>query len=132
MFYIKKYNLKKDYISAFNKLNKSNVKYSKIRFDFIVPEDINYLKDFNINFSHIKQLTINNNDKFKLVDYNLFLKTLFSFKNIEKNMINLKINFSHFFVTFCPEDMENLNNFKSLEILSLENFYFDTTFLLKL
>ena len=55
---IDEYNLKKDYIVFFNKLNKSNIKYSSIYYDFNDKTKINYLKEFNIDFNKIKKLTI--------------------------------------------------------------------------
>ena len=57
--FIEKYNLKNDYILSFNNLNKTNSKYSSIKFDFKESKDFDYLKDFNINFKQIKKLVIN-------------------------------------------------------------------------
>ena len=57
--FIEKYNLKNDYILAFNNLNKTNSKYSSINFDYKMSNDIDYLKDFKINFKQIKNLIIN-------------------------------------------------------------------------
>ena len=128
---IEKFNLKEDYKIAFDKLNKSNVKYSIINCDFNKIEDINYLKEFQINFSHIKRLTIvqNIDDNEK---HDFLFKTLFSFNNIENNLVYLNIKFYFSFEKINPNSMENLNNFKSLEKLILTEFIFETTFKLKL
>ena len=128
---IEKFNLKEDYKIAFDKLNKSNVKYSIIHCNFNKIEDINYLKEFQINFSHIKRLTIvqNIDDNEK---HDFLFKTLFSFNNIENNLVYLNIKFYFSFEKINPNSMENLNNFKSLEKLILTEFIFETTFKLKL
>ena len=87
---IEKYQLNNDYKNIFEKLNESNIKYTSLLLLFIDNNKINYLKDFNIDFNRIKSLSIvqdgiiNKND-------NYLLNTLFSFKNIENNLIYLKI-----------------------------------------
>ena len=55
VYHIKKCNLKTEYISKFDELNKSNVKYSSISFKFIRNNDIDYLKEMNINYKQIKK-----------------------------------------------------------------------------
>ena len=79
------------YIQFFDKCNKSHVNYSSIYFIFNKNDDINYLNEFNINFSNIKKLALIEEKK---RDYNnnnnQLFKTLFSFKNIENNLIYLK------------------------------------------
>ena len=131
---IKKFNLKEDYISTFDKLNKSNVKYTKLDIEFFDPIEMEYLKDFNINFSHIKKLTVSQNNDFYLdvfSSYDFILKTLFSFKNIENNLIYLDLQLTNK-ERINADYMGNLNNFKSLEILYLNGFNFIPTFVLKL
>ena len=55
---IEKFNLKKDYIEAFNELNKSNSNYSSLNFKYTKNDDVKYLEDFNLNFNKIKRLTV--------------------------------------------------------------------------
>ena len=53
-----KYNLKESYKSIFEKLNKSNIEYSSITLYTEKKEDINLLKEFNINFNKLKKLKL--------------------------------------------------------------------------
>ena len=50
--------LKEDYIILFNKLNKSNIKYSSIYYSFNDIEKLNYLKEFNLDFHKIKRIIL--------------------------------------------------------------------------
>ena len=56
---IDKYKLKKEYKNFFDKLNKTNIKYSSIYYYFINNKKINYLKELNIDFKKNKK---NNNN----------------------------------------------------------------------
>ena len=130
--FIEKNKLNNDYKNIFEKLNKSNIKYASILLKFNDNNKINYLKDFNIDFNRIKRLVliqndiINKNDKF-------LLDTLFSFKNIENNMVYLKIDLKWFYKERTNSDsFENVNNFKSLKYLYISSFDFDKIFVLKL
>ena len=81
----------------FDKLNKLDIKYSSILYSFNDIEKINYLKEFNIDFSKIKKMTLVQDEKYETKDngiYKTFLETLFSFNNIENNLVYLKIQFS--------------------------------------
>ena len=131
---IEKFNLKNDYISAFEKLNKLNSKkYPSLLFDYKDANDINYLKEFKIKFHKIKRLIMSHDYSIYIDNYDYFFKTLFSFNNIEKNIIHLNL-----FVGFIkkdkldPNSLKNLNSFFSLEVLELKGFKFKTTFTLKL
>ena len=130
---IERYNLKNDYISAFDKLNKLNLKYPCISFLYTNSNDINYLKDFNIRFGKIKKFTAYHEYSLYIENYDYFFKTLFSFNSIEKNLISLNL-----YVGFIkkdkidPNSIKNLNSLISLEILELKGFKFKTTFVLKL
>ena len=57
-FFIDKFNLKNEYISKFDKLNKLNIQYSSIRFNVRNNDDIYYLKDIHINYNIIKKLKL--------------------------------------------------------------------------
>ena len=130
---IERYNLKNDYISAFDKLNKLNLKYPCISFLYTNSNDINYLKELNIRFAKIKKFTASHEYSVYIDNYDYFFKTLFSFNSIEKNLISLNL-----YVGFIkkdkidPNSIKNLNSLISLEILELKGFKFKTTFVLKL
>ena len=162
MDYISQNNLIDYYIKYFEKLNKLNLKYS-LEFKYFNLEDIKFLKICKINFNQIKKLSIvydegpifecgceecdscegrvldsYNKDILKNIDS--FLNTLFSFNNIECNLISLTLNTfiapgQPYFVRSVqmnPDFLEGLNSLKSLKHLYLYNFGFSTTFILKL
>ena len=125
---IEEFNLKNDYITIFDKMNKSNSNYSSIYFGFKNSEDIKYLEDFNINFGQIKKLTIFQIDS-EIDNYNDFFKMLFSFNNIGNNLIYLHLDivinkFKQKNIEVEAKSFENLNNFKSLKYLKIYGFIF--------
>ena len=132
---IEKFNLKKDYIEAFNELNKSNSNYSSLNFKYTKNDDVKYLEDFNLNFNKIKRLTVikdisdsgNGND----YNNNYFLEKLFSF-NLSNDLVYLSIKLSDTNNTIKSNSIKNLNNLKSLKVLSLSDFVFEDVFLLKI
>ena len=131
---LEKFNLKNDYIAAFEYLNKLNIKhYPSIIFDYKNTNDINYLKEFKIRFNKIKRLTLTHEYSVDIDNYDFLFKTLFSFNNIEKNLVHLNL-----YVGFLkrdkidPNSLKNLNSFYSLDVLELKGFKFKTTFILKL
>jgi len=126
---IKKYNLKNEYASIFDKLNRSNSQYSSLLIICKNPVDIYYLKGFNINFNQIKKVIIEENDKNEKKD-NILFKALFSLNIIENNLSYLNLKF--YLNEIEPKLFEKLNNFVSLEYLELEGFKFKTTFIIKL
>ena len=63
---IDKYQLKKYYKKIFDKLNKLNIKYSSIFYNFIDTKAIKYLKEFNIDFNKIKIIILNSDIKIKI------------------------------------------------------------------
>ena len=86
------YNLKEDYITIFNKLNKSNNQYPSLIYIFDDSKKIKYLKEFNINFKKIKKFALfEKNNEYINIKYKNFFNTLFSFNNIKKNLEYLKI-----------------------------------------
>ena len=58
---IDEYKLKDDYITIFNKLNNSNIKYTSIYYIFNEITKIDYLKELNTNFNDISKLEIKYN-----------------------------------------------------------------------
>ena len=125
---IEKYNLEKDYISAFEILNKANTNYSSIFIKIKDANDINYFNQFKISTQNIKCLTIKKEKNDNINNYDYFLTNFFNAYNIN-NIVYL--NLESFTKTICQRDyilLNNLNKFKSLEILALNNFYFEQTF----
>ena len=107
------------YIQFFDKCNKSNVNYSSVYFIFKENDNINCLSEFKINFNKIKKLALIEEEKSRYNnDNNQLFKTLFSFKNIENNLIYLKIEY-HKSSIIDGNMLLSLNNFKSLKFLYL-------------
>ena len=130
-YIIDKFDLKDDYISTFEKLKQSKSKYNSLTIYYEDSYDILYLKDFKINFNQIKRIIFIPNSYHVTGDYKYFLNTFFSlFSRIENNLTNLKLKWVE--NEMEPRTVQNLNNFKSLELLNLTGFKFTKTFVLKL
>ena len=130
-YIIDKFDLKEDYISTFEKLKQSKSKYNSLTIYYEDSYDILYLKDFKINFNQIKRIIFIPNSYHVTGDYKYFLNTFFSFfSRIENNLTNLKLKWVENEIE--PRTIQNLNNFKSLELLNLTGFKFTKTFMLKL
>ena len=137
--YISSNRPKNDYITLFDKLNKSNIKYSSIFYDiyYNAMDEINYLKELNINYNNIKKLTLNikydnviDDDLLYENNKDLF-ETFFSFNQIQNNLIYLKIDFDE--ENYLSSELfENINDFKSLKYLYLCNFNFENNFIIKI
>ena len=145
---IKKYNLKKDYYSVFDKLNNLNINLSSLIIYYNNIDDINYLEELGINYKNIKKISLyinleenddeeeeeyeekdENEEKEKEICINL--KNLFSFDNFGINLLYLKLNFDiDFFGNFKlePNIMENINNYQSLRILEVFNYRLENNF----
>ena len=130
--HIDKYSLKADYTKFFDNLNKSNVNNSSIYFYFLNKPAIEYLKDFHIDFSKIKRLSLVQDEYEENNNFNddmIFFETLFSFNNIQDNLTYLKIHFQpQKFYQVDNQYMESLNELKSLKYLYLHSLNFDNTF----
>ena len=136
---IKKHNLKNDYISVFEKLNKSEINYSSIILNFNEYSDIYYLNEFKINLNNLKRIDLNqakgkyNWNHITANNNNILLKNLFSFNNIANNLVHLNINLYTLKTVKIKQNLiEQLNNFKSLVILNLSGLKFENDFMLKL
>ena len=131
---IKYFNLKEDYIMAFDKLNKSNIKYSTLTCNFSTSNDIKYLLEFKINFDNINQLIFYEDDYCGIMKHDYFFKTLFSIEGILNNLIvlDIYIKINSYTELIDPYELKNLNNCKSLKTLILENLQLENIFLLKL
>ena len=133
---IDEYNLKDYYIKTFNDLNNLKIKYTSILLILNNIIKIRYLQDFNIDFNKIKRLTLNiekdeNNpfDNIKKKE-NFFFKTLFSFKNIENNLVYLNIKFVNYNIS--SKLLKNINNFKLLKYLYINSFHLKRSLSIKL
>ena len=140
---IEKYNLKEDYISVFNKMNKLNLKYPILFFSIKDADEINNLQELNIDFNKLKKLIIFpeknlNDDLFKQDNkkvnnnFSYFFHTLFSLENLENNLIYLECHLDNYFNTIEEKLFEKLNDYKSLRYLKLNNFIFKDKFIFKL
>ena len=125
--FIKDFKLKEEYINAFEKLNEINSNYS-IFFKFNKSKDIRYLKDFNIDFTKIKNLKIQ--QQYEEQNLGKLFRELFGLKNIKNNIIDLDIQIYNSKID--KNILENLNKFKVLEHLTLKGFNSKTRFELKI
>ena len=129
--YFDEFKLKEQYIQFFNKLNKLDVKYSSIYYEFYCHK-ISFLKDLNIDFNKIKRISLNEKDDGiydYLLDKSNFFETFFSFNNIEDNLIYLKIFYTKI-VNIIP--FENINNFKSSQYLYIDLLRFEKVLTIKI
>ena len=132
---IGKFNLSNDYISIFEKLNQSKSNYSSITFYYKDSHDIDYLKEFKINFSQIKRLHLRIDEYFNTKDYSYFFKTFFSLNNIENSLIILDLSIKWMQYTKYQIEtnlVEKLNNFKLLEYLHINGLKLKENFELNL
>ena len=147
---IKECNLEKEYISKFKKMNKLNTKYSSLFLYFRDLDDINNIKDFQINFSQLKKIDIEQSISFFPFAYEFpklakkyaskgntfylvekFVKILFPLINTASNLVYLSIKLDKQ-TTIKTNSFEFINNFKFLEDLKLNSFKFESTFILKI
>ena len=119
--FLEKYNLKDDYIKAFEKLNNSNSKYFSLHFSYINGNDINYLNKFKNHFKKFKCLEIKPQKKVVIKNHEIFLNNLFFLEDISQNLLHLKINYNQINVVDI-NILKNINNFKLLEELNLNGF----------
>ena len=127
---IQKYNLTNDFISFFKK----NKKYSSLFLKIHKDNDVKYLKKFNINFNHIKRLTIKEqnekDDKEEKHIFNKFFKELFLLEGIQ-NLVYLNIDMLEY-TNIDSLYFKKINNIKSLKDLNLNKIYFKEIFVLNL
>ena len=127
---IDEHKLKSNCIQFFNNLNNLDINYTSIFYKLNDLNKINYLKEINIDFNKIKRLTLKIENIDNSNEINYFFKDLFSFNNIKNNLIYLEINFGN--NSIDPVSFEDINNFKLLRYLHLENFNFSQQFKIKL
>ena len=124
--YLQKF-LKEDYISIFDKLNKLKSNYISLSIYCKDNDDLIKLKDLKINFNQIKSLSINIEET--QINYEQFFNILLSL-NIN-NLTDFILN-KDIYGEIDPISFEKLNNFTSLENLSLIGVKFSNIFKLKL
>ena len=113
----------------FKNMNESKLKYSSLLFEYKEDNDIEYLKEFKINFNFIKRITLRKNKNIRATYSKYFIQNLLSLLSYENSLIYLNADF--------PNDISGcifmeLNNLKSLKELHLQKLYFDSTFTLNL
>ena len=123
-----KFKLNNDYISKFDELNKINSKYTSLNIYCKDNDDLIQLKDLKINFNQIKSLSINCEEK--QINYDNFFNFLLSL-NIKNNLIDFILNIEGY-GEIEPKTFDKLNNFTSIENLSLIGLLFANKFNLKL
>jgi hypothetical protein len=89
---IEAFNLKKDYMSFFEKMNKSNSSLYSILFNYKSNNDFDYLKEFNANFDNMERLSIVRVQYALRNSYDHLLRNFFLLKNLEKSLIYLKLD----------------------------------------
>lgn len=93
------------------------------------------LKELGIDFNKVKKicfLNIGKDVEYKS-KYNSFFKSLFSLKNLEKNLIYLSLELGYASLKYIDNNiLENLNHLDALEDLRLNNFSFNANFILNL
>ena len=129
------------YTNTFNELlKKKDIKYSSIY--CIFDNNINTLKNLEIDFNKIKKITLDKGPEFN-TDNNIIFQTLFSLNNIENTLISLNIGFrwnEEDFSNFLwfkskiinSELFEQINNFKVLKYLYLYYIDFNKNVTIKL
>ena len=140
------------------KMNKSNIQYSSVKFLYLYPREMENLKSFNINFKQIKQMEIlknkyddyygndcascgariidelNEND---LKNIGILFDNLFSL-DIENSLVSLTLDLFHEPIDYVtpvemnPDLFKGINKLKSLKKLTLVSISFETLFKLKL
>ena len=106
----------------FKNMNESKLKYSSLLFEYKEDNDIEYLKEFKINFNFIKRITLRKNKNIRATYSKYFIQNLLSLLSSENTLIYLNAEF--------PNDISGcifmeLNNLKSLKELHLQKLYFD-------
>lgn len=124
--------IKNQYISAFQKMNKSNIKYTSLYFYFMDLNNVYNLNDFNIKFNQIKRLSFYekyNNNKYDNIDK--FFKYFISFDNISNNLVYLSLLFDSN-KKIDKNLFEKINDIKTLNFLKLDNIELSDASLLKI
>ena len=126
---IEKLELLEEYKSKFKKINESNIEYSSLTFYIDDKNDFEILNDLNINFRQLKKLKLLSIDFYiDDINFNELVKKL----NIQNNLIYFHYHLRSYYNKIDSNQIENINNFKSLKYLILSNFQISSLFELKL
>ena len=127
-------NLKNDYLSFFESLNKSNSNYSSLEFNINNENNIDDIKECKIKFAQIKRMVITFlSNKDKIINFDYFFGILFSsfLTDIQNNLVCLSLQ-SNKIIKIDSNLLENINNLKSLKYFELTSFGINSPFMLKL
>ena len=130
----------KNYIKKFEELNKSNINYSSLclQFDPYTDEYLSDIQKFNINYQKIKKLIFEEKKRYKYKtniykhEELLLFKTIIRNSNIINNLLFLEIKNKQSNYNPLVYNLDNINHFKCLEELRLENVSLSKYFTLKL
>lgn len=117
---IEMFNLKEDYFSVFDELNKANFKYSSISIEFESINNIKCLKQMNINFGRITKLYLHQIIQNYTINYDEIYERFFK-------LFNTKVNLAFLYLEMIYSSNNELliNSFKTLNLFhSLVNTYF--------
>ena len=115
--------IKNEYISIFNDLNKINAKYSSLSLNITNKSNKNIITEINIDYNKIQKLILNN-------DLCSLSEILFSLDSIKNNLICLDIYYSNL-SRVNPQSLQNLNELGALKVLNLINIDFTENFTIK-
>ena len=115
--------------SKFEELNNSKIEYRSIIFKPSETNDINILKELNIDFSKLKKFAFLGARFFHFEENFNFMKLINSL-NINNNLVYFECKVNGY--SREPSEFEFINNFKSLKYLGLIYLKFQTKFELKL
>ena len=103
---INSFDLEKEYISFFDKINKSNVKFTSLYLKSRLVDDIN-LDSFNINYSQIRNLSVTCEKLFFG-----YIGFIFSFKNLVSLKLYIldEMYISSDFINQIKEQFKSLKN----------------------
>ena len=125
---INKYKLIQDYNSIFDKLNENDLNYNSISFYMKDNDDLEVLKKLKIDFKKIIKISaINKGNK---INHKKFLNILLSF-NLNNSLLYLSLK-KDYYESIKSNDFSEINNFNTLENLSLNGFHFEGIFLIKI
>ena len=129
--YILQENIKDNY---YDKLNESNLQYSSLYYIFNNKNNIDKLKNLNINFNKIKTMILNEDYRENgKENYDYFFQTLFLLKDFKNNLICLKLFFNLEEHNEVKSTLfESINDMKALRYLYIERINFNNKITIKL
>ena len=130
---IEKNQLNSDYRTAFENLNKNKLNNICIKINFRNENDINVLKDININYEKIQDLDIINIGNEKNINYDNIFNQIILAPNFGKNLKKLNLKIHDVWGKINDIKLfEKINNFSNLTSFELNGFKFQKNFKLEL